>query len=144
MFYGEYEHNLDDKGRVIIPMRFRDALADGLFVTRGLDGCLWLFTARVWEDVSARLAASRLNQYDARQLDRLLYSGTDAALDKQGRLLLPPSLRQHAELEPGGPVVVLGVKNRLEMWNRDRWYELASQLAAESSPFAEQVAELGI
>ena len=96
LFFGESEHSLDNKGRVIIPARLRPALSEGLFVTRGLENCLWLFTMETWEEISGRLADVRMTNSHARQLERLLYSGTEAKLDKQGRLLLPASLRNFA------------------------------------------------
>jgi MraZ protein len=142
-FNGEFEHNLDDKGRVIVPVRFRDALADGYFITRGLDGCLWLFPMVTWQGFSEKLTQSRITQHDARQLDRLLFSGTDGELDKQGRLNIPSSLRSHAGLDLGGPVVVLGVKNRIELWEPARWADITGQVA-EDSHFAEQLGELGL
>lgn len=142
-FHGESDHTLDDKGRVIIPVKYRDALADGWFLTRGLDGCLWLFPSETWDRVSALLESSQLTKRDARNLDRLLYTGSDGQLDKQGRLLIPQHLRGHAGLDDTH-VVIVGVKNRLEIWSPDRWQAVTDLLADEEAQFAEQLAELGL
>ena len=144
MFFGESEHILDDKGRVIIPIRHRPAFASGLFVTRGLESCLWIFTLATWREISERLADARMMSHDARQLERLLYSGSEASLDKQGRLLLPASLRGYAGIQDSEVAVLVGVKNRIEVWNHDRWLSLTAKLGQEGSGFAESLAELGI
>jgi MraZ protein len=144
MFYGESEHNLDDKGRLIVPVRHRPAFDEGLFVTRGLESCLWIFTLETWRDISARLSDARMMNHDARQLERLLYSGSETSLDKQGRLLVPSSLRSYSGLEENGVAVVVGVKNRLELWNLERWTALTAKLGQEGSSFAESMSELGI
>lgn len=141
-FHGESDHTLDEKNRIIIPVKYRDALADGLFLTRGLDGCLWLYPLSTWEDLSANLEASNQKRRDARHLDRLLYSGTPASLDKQGRMLIPNNLRAHAGLVDNHAVIV-GVKNRLEIWSRERWAIVTELLADEEAEFAERLAELG-
>jgi len=143
-FHGEAEHSLDDKGRVIIPKAYREAVADGVFLTRGVDGCLWLFTQAKWGELSAKLQDLGFAQHDLRQFERLLYSGVEGALDNQGRLLVPPSLRAHADLETGSPVVIVGVKNRIELWNPEKWRGLATVLKEESPRFAEPLAEMGI
>jgi MraZ protein len=143
-FFGESEHSLDEKGRVIIPARHRAAFKDGIFVTRGLESCLWVFTLETWHQLTEKLAATGLTHHDARQLDRLLYSGSEGKLDKQGRLLIPASLRQYAGIKDGDAAVVVGVKNRLELWNGERWSALTAQLGQEGSAFAESLAGLGI
>lgn len=142
-FSGEFERNLDDKARLVVPPRFRLPLEDGYFVTRGLDGCLWLFPRSTWEGLSARLNESSIVKGGARRLDRLLFAGTDGELDGQARLSLPPSLRGHAGLEPNGPVVVVGVKNRIELWAPARWATVTAEVA-EDSEFAEELEGLGI
>ena len=144
LFFGESEHSLDNKGRVIIPARLRPALSEGLFVTRGLENCLWLFTMETWKEISGRLADVRMTNSHARQLERLLYSGTEAKLDKQGRLLLPSSLRNFAGLSENGSAVVVGVRNRIELWNSDRWVQLTSELGEADSGLGDSLAELGI
>jgi MraZ protein len=142
-FSGEYEHNLDGKGRLIVPVRFRPALEGGYFVTRGLDGCLWLFPRATWTGFSEKLQESSITREGARRLDRMLFAGTEDELDGQGRLTLPPALRAHAGLSPNGPVVVVGVKNRIELWSPGRWSEVTGEVAQDSE-FAEGLEGLGI
>jgi MraZ protein len=142
-FHGESDHTLDDKGRVIIPVKYRDALAEGLFLTRGLEGCLWLFQSSKWEQISTLLEESQSVKRNARHLDRLLYSGTEGPLDRQGRLLIPEGLREHAALDDNR-VVIVGVKNRVEIWSPKRWSVIAALLADEEAEFAEQLAGFGL
>lgn len=142
-FVGEFERNLDDKSRLVIPPRFRPELEDGFFVTRGLDGCLWLFPRATWTALSAKLAKSSIVKGGARRLDRMLFAGIDGELDGQARISLPQTLRKHAGLEPNGPVIVVGVKNRIELWEPDRWATVTEE-AAEDSEFADELEGLGI
>lgn len=142
MFSGEYEHTIDDKGRLTIPAKFRAKLAEGLFVTRGLDGCLFVLPPDAWEALSERVASLPLAQGSARLFSRMMYSGTECKLDKQGRILLPPPLREHADIE--SEVVVIGVNSRLEIWSKKRWQELITRMEEESGLIAEQLASLGI
>ncbi len=142
MFSGEYEHTIDDKGRLTIPAKFRAKLAEGLFVTRGLDGCLFVLPPDSWEALSEKVASLPLAQGSARLFSRMIYSGTECKLDKQGRILLPPPLREHADIE--SEVVVIGVSSRLEIWSNKRWQELITRMEEESGLIAEQLASLGI
>jgi MraZ protein len=144
VFYGEYEHGLDDKGRVIIPQKFREALDPGYYLTRGLEGCLWLFPSAGWEDISAKLSETKLTHLQARLFERLLYSGTYGNVDRQGRLLVPSGLREYAQLSTGGQVVLIGVRNRFELWNVDRWRHASSPTAVADSGMAEKWAEIGV
>ncbi len=144
MFYGEHEHSLDEKGRLILPARYRAAFEQGFFLTRGLENCLWMFTQATWHQLTARLESSVITSLPARQLDRLLYSGTDGTVDKQGRLLVPPSLRAYAELAENEPVIVVGVKNRVELWSQKRWNEVTADLGNRGSEFAAALSELGL
>lgn len=142
MFSGEYEHTLDEKGRLIIPAKFRAELDEGLFVTRGLDGCLFVFPPDGWKDLSEKMANLSLVQAGARLFSRMIYSGIECNLDKQGRILLPPSLRAHADIE--SEVVITGVRNRVEIWSKNRWQVMTTRMEDESSSIAEQLANLGI
>lgn len=120
-FRGQHEHSLDDKGRVILPKSYRDALVDGMFLTQGLEGCLWLFPTARWEQINDRLESTDLTATNSRLLERLIYPGVETALDRQGRIPIPQSLREFAELEPSSPVMVLGVKDRIELWKPESW-----------------------
>ncbi len=144
MFFGEYEHNLDDKGRLIIPARFRPTFEEGMFVTRGLDGCLFAFTPQDWENIAGKLNGLPLTRGDARSFSRMMFSGSLCQLDKQGRILIPGSLRQHAGLELNGEVTVVGVNNRVEIWSRARWMAATARMETDSTVFAEQLREVGI
>ena len=141
MFSGECEHTIDDKGRLIIPAKFRADLAEGFFITRGLEGCLFVFPPDKWKEMSEKLASLSLVQAGARLFSRMIYSGIECTLDKQGRILLPPSLRAHADIET--EVVITGVWTRLEIWSKKRWQEQTTRMEEESSFIAEQLTNLG-
>lgn len=143
-FRGEFEHSLDDKGRVIIPKAFREAFADGAYVTRGFEGCVWVLPTALWTDISGRLDETMLTDFASRELDRMLYSGMEQAFDKQGRLTVPPYLREHAGLSPGRPAAVLGVKNRLELWEPERWRQHSAKMIERLAESLEGAQALGI
>ena len=142
MFSGEYEHTLDEKGRLIIPAKFRAHLADGLFVTRGLDGCLFGFPPATWRQLSEKVSDLPLSHAGARLFSRMIFSGTEFKLDKQGRILIPPPLRAHADIE--SEVVINGVDTRLEIWSKERWQGMTGKMEEESSFIGEQLTNLGI
>jgi MraZ protein len=142
MFSGECEHTIDDKGRLIVPAKFRADLDEGLFVTRGLDGCLFVFPLNTWKELSEKMANLSLVKASARLFSRMIFSGVECTLDKQGRILLPPPLRAHANIE--SEVVITGVRNRLDIWSKKRWQEMTTRMEEESSSIAEQLADLGI
>jgi MraZ protein len=143
VFLGEYEHNMDDKGRLAIPSRFREALGDGLVVTRGFDRCLMCFPKPTFEQLATQVSSLSLGQEDARQMRRLIFSGaTDAALDKQGRILIPQNLRVYANL--GDQVVVAGLNTHFEIWSTERWNDVIATIDTNASAIAEQLAALGI
>jgi MraZ protein len=136
MFSGEYEHNIDDKGRLIIPMRLRSELSNNVFVTRGLDNCLFVYPIKTWEELAAHLNQLPTTNNAARSLTRLLFSGNETALDKQGRISLAAPLREYANIELGSEVVVVGVNNRIELWNKDRWTGFMDKLGKEAADLA--------
>lgn len=145
MFSGEFEHTLDDKCRFIVPIRFRDRLDEGCVITRGLDRCLWIFPVRDYEALMAQL--QELNQFSksTRQMFRLL-TGHDLKLDRQGRLLIPPPLRKHAEVAPDSEIIVVGINSKtphLEIWNRERWESVQNTLEAEGDEMSEDLARNG-
>jgi MraZ protein len=143
VFLGEYEHNMDDKGRLAIPSRFREALGEGLVVTRGFDRCLMCFPKPTFENLAEQVSSLSLGQEDARQMRRLIFSGaSDASLDKQGRILIPQNLRQYAFL--GDQVVVAGLNTHFEIWSTERWNDVVATLDTNASAIAEQLAALGI
>ncbi|MBO6308538.1 MULTISPECIES: division/cell wall cluster transcriptional repressor MraZ [unclassified Oribacterium] len=121
-FTGEYHHNLDAKGRLIIPAKFRDQLGTEFTVTRSLDGCLAMYAAKEWEILENKLNALPMTNEKARGLKRfLLGSANTCELDKQGRILIPPVLRDKANLDKD--ITLLGVGDHIEIWNADLYNE---------------------
>ncbi|MHB1004027.1 MAG: division/cell wall cluster transcriptional repressor MraZ [Chloroflexota bacterium] len=140
---GEFDHSVDDKGRLAIPAKFRERFADGVVVTRGLDHCLFVYTANDWATLADKIAGLPLTQADARAFSRLMFSGaTDAQLDKQGRVIVPSYLRDYARIQ--SDVVIIGVNTRLEIWDRDSWAQTRAKVEEEGEFIAEQLATLGI
>ena len=143
MFLGEYEHNIDDKGRLAVPARFREALGEGVVVTRGFDRCLMGFPRSMWEQLSQQVSGLSLGQSDARNIRRLLFSGAaDVQLDRQGRILIPVNLREYAGL--GEQIIVVGLNTHFEIWSDTRWREVLDGLDVNGGVIAEQLATLGI
>ncbi|RWR08198.1 division/cell wall cluster transcriptional repressor MraZ [Siminovitchia fortis] len=128
MFMGEYQHNIDAKGRLIVPAKYREHLGDSFVVTRGLDQCLFGYPMEEWKKIEEKLKALPLTKKDARAFTRFFFSGAvECELDKQGRVNLPASLLGYAKLEK--ECVILGVSSRFEIWSKDLWedYSLASE-----------------
>jgi MraZ protein len=143
MLLGEYKHNLDTKGRIAIPAKFREKLAGGAIVTRGLDNCLFVFANKEWEALAQKLVALPLAQANSRAFVRLMLAGaTDVELDSQGRILIPDYLRKYAELSK--QAVVAGLYNRVEIWDSGRWERYKQKTESASDEIAEQLGELGI
>ena len=141
MFMGEYNHTIDAKGRLIIPSKFRETLGDEFVVTKGLDGCLFVYDNKEWSAFEEKLKSLPLTNKDARQFVRFFLAGaTLAEVDKQGRILVPSSLREFAGLEK--EVVLVGVASRVEIWSKSRWEDTASYDDVEE--IAEHMAELGL
>jgi len=143
MFIGEYSHNLDEKGRLAVPKKFRSDLAKGAVVTRGLDNCLFLYTKKEWQKLAEKLASLPFAQANTRAFARLMLAGAmDVEIDKQGRVVLPEYLRSFANIKK--EVVVAGLYSRLELWDSGKWTEYKKHTEAESNQIAEQMAELGV
>ncbi len=142
MFLGEFQHSLDTKGRVILPARYRDQLAEGAYVTKGRGGCLSVFTAEDFEIVASEVREQ--SKQGATQLNaaRAFFSGAqEVRPDKQGRVALPQNLRDYAGLTR--EVVVAGVFSRIEIWDRDRWLEL-DRVGAQALTDSDDLPEFGI
>ncbi len=140
MFIGEYQHNIDDKGRLAIPAKFRGQLSEGAVVTKGLDNCLSLFTKEGWEFEAERLMSLPLTQAKARAYARfMLASAFPVEIDKQGRVNVPAALRGYAGIE--GATVVTGLGDHVEIWAPSAWEVYKSQVEKDSVEIAE---ELGI
>ena len=143
MFIGEYQHNLDDKGRMAIPAKFRAELKKGAVVTRGLDNCLFLYTKTEWAKLAEKLAALPFSQSNSRAFARLMLAGAmEVDFDNQGRIMLPEYLRKFAGLKK--KVVIAGLYNRLEIWDENTWNKYKSQTEKQSNEIAERMAELGV
>ena len=127
MFYGEYEHAIDRKGRVIIPSKFRQQLRaqsiDTLFLSRGLDGCLFLFPESEWRALEAQVKQVSLTKADGRKFHRMLFSGAvEVKPDGLGRVLLPKVLKEFAQIKQD--VMMVGVSSRMELWAKEKWQEV--------------------
>ncbi len=143
MFIGEYKHLIDEKGRLAVPAKFRSDLSHAAVVTRGLDHCLYVFTATEWEIMAQKIKALPMTQANSRAFQRLMLAGAmEVDLDSQGRVLLPDYLRTYAGLKKGA--VIAGVYNRLEIWDEDAWVAYKTKTEAQSDEIAERLGELGI
>jgi MraZ protein len=129
MLIGEYQHNIDPKGRVIVPSRFREDLGEHFYVTKGLDGCLFLLSTEGWQKLQEKVGSMPMSK--ARGLQRFFFSGAvDVEPDKQGRILIPQNLRTYASLEKD--VTFIGASSRAEIWNTAKWNEFNSSLTQET------------
>lgn len=141
MFMGEYSHTVDLKGRVIVPSKFRETLGDDFVVTKGLDGCLFVYDMKEWNVFEEKLKSLPITNKDARQFVRFFLAGAATVeVDKQGRILIPGVLREFAELTKD--VVLIGVASRVEIWSKERWNGTASYDDMEE--IAEHMADLGL
>ncbi|WP_230397762.1 division/cell wall cluster transcriptional repressor MraZ [Novisyntrophococcus fermenticellae] len=141
MFMGEYSHTIDPKGRLIIPSRFREQLGDEFVLTKGLDGCLSIYPMDEWEKFEEQLRSLPLTNKNARTFSRFFVAGATACeLDKQGRILVPGTLREFAGLEKD--VVLTGNINRIEIWSKQKWSENSNY--DDMDAIAEGLEDLGI
>ena len=141
MLMGEYNHTIDTKGRLIIPAKFREQLGNEFVVTKGLDGCLFVFPMNEWELFEQKLRTLPLTQKSARKFTRFFVAGaTECELDKQGRILLPQTLREFAQLEKD--VVLSGNLNRVEIWSKANWTD--NNAYDDMDDIAEQMTDLGL
>ena len=143
MFMGEFQHSIDAKGRLIIPAKFREKLGENFVVTRGLDGCLFGYPQDEWEKLEVKLNEMPLAKKDARLFVRFFYSAaTECELDKQGHINIPQSLRQHANLEKS--CVIVGVSNRIEIWDETRWQAFTDAAEEYFDEIAESMIDFGL
>lgn len=139
MLIGEYQHNIDAKGRVIVPARFRDDLGSHFYVTKGLDGCLFVLSPREWTRLEEKISAMPISR--SRGLQRFFFSGAaEAEPDKTGRIILPQHLREYAGLKKD--IAFVGASSRAEIWDAQRWAEFNSGLTEESIAEAMDLLEL--
>jgi MraZ protein len=143
MFIGEYQHNLDAKGRLAVPAKFRARLKKGAVVTRGLDTCLFLYTQREWKTLAEKLITMPLSQSKSRAFARLMLAGAhEADIDSQGRINVPDHLILYAKLQK--KTIVAGLYNRIEIWKETEWKKYKAQAEKDSEKIAESLGELGI
>ena len=143
MFIGEYQHSVDEKGRIAVPARFRAQLSEGAVVTRGLDNSLVLYPLSDWKDLATRLSALPLSQKSARAFARLMLAGAmEVVPDKQGRVILPGYLRKYAGIKT--QAVVTGLYNRVEIWDEATWQQYRTQSETDSTALAEELGEFGV
>ena len=143
MFMGEYKHSIDAKGRIILPADFREELTDNFVITKGLDNCLFLYTAEEWDKLSTKLRQLPLAKAEARAFVRFFFAGArQAECDRQGRFLVPANLRAHAKLHKD--VVLIGISNRIEVWSKAEWDRYNEEITPSVSSIAETLVDLGI
>lgn len=140
---GEFQHSLDEKGRLTVPAKFRDLLGEDFIITRGLDRCLFVYPRAGWSAILEKIKDLPMERPEVRGFVRLLCSGAiDAELDKQGRVGLPQHLREYAQIDRD--TVVIGALNRVEIWSSAKWSEYAGQYEPAFSEIAEKIVGLGI
>ena len=143
MLIGEYEHSLDAKGRLIMPAKLRTDMGEKFIITKGLDGCLFVFSQNEWSNFESKLKELPLTNKNARDFVRFFLSGeTECEIDKQGRFLLVNTLREYAEITK--EVIIIGVGTRLEIWNKDKWKKYNSNENISADTIAENMTMLGI
>lgn len=144
MFYGEYSHSIDRKGRLILPAKFREVAKNNFierfFVTRGLDKCLFMFSEEEWRNQENKLKSISFTKQEGRTFNRLYFSGAvDVSPDRQGRILLPQYLKDFAEIKKD--VILVGVSNRVEIWSSDLWKNFYSNSRNSFEEIAEKLIE---
>jgi MraZ protein len=143
VFLGEFDHAIDDRGRLAVPAKFRPHLTDGLVITRGLERCLFGWTMDGWREIAQKLNELPLMNADARRIHRLMFSGaTDCTMDRLGRILIPGFLREYATLEDSAAIV--GLNNRFEIWSSASWHAERAMAEQDSIQLAEHLFSLGL
>ncbi len=143
MLIGEYEHSLDTKGRLIMPSKLREDIGEIFIITKGLDGCLFGFSKKEWNNFEEKLKTLPLTNKNARDFVRFFLSGaTECEIDKQGRFLIVGNLREYANLDK--EAMITGVGTRIEIWNKDKWKNYNSEENLSADQIAENMANLGM
>ncbi len=141
MLLGEYQHTIDDKGRMAVPAKFRKSLSGGVVVTKGSEGCLYLFGVEEWTKLADKLSHQPITQADARAFSRLMLGGAShAEIDSQGRVLIPDYLRTYAGI--GGKAVIVGLYNRAEIWEEEKWQRYRASVEEKGDEIAERLGGL--
>lgn len=143
MFLGEYKYNIDEKKRLAVPAKFRQALGKKAVITRGLDNCLFLYPMKEWEVLAKKLSQLPISQADARGFARIMLAGAmEVHLDRLGRILVPDYLKKYAKLQK--KAVIAGLYNRIEVWDEKEWELYKAQTEKEAGNIAERLKELGV
>lgn len=143
MLLGEYNHNIDEKGRVSVPSKFREDLGTSFIVTKGLDECLFAYSKAEWIKFEEKLKSLPLTNTNARNFVRFFFSGaTECEVDKQGRINIPQNLREYASLSK--ELCIIGVSTRVEIWNKEKWENYTSPDNMDVDDIASQMSDLGI
>ncbi|QUH32099.1 division/cell wall cluster transcriptional repressor MraZ [Vallitalea guaymasensis] len=143
MFIGEYKHSIDDKGRLIVPAKFRALLGETFYLTKGFDNCLMVYTEEEWNKFIEKLNNNPMKKKDARRIQRFfIASANECNLDKQGRILIPSHLREYSVLEK--EVILIGVSNRVEIWSKENWEDYNADEDIDISELAEDMEDLDI
>ncbi len=143
MFIGEYQHTIDNKGRMIIPSKFREDLGEQFILTKGLDGCLFVYSLKEWKVLEDKLATLPLTSKDARAFVRFFFAGaTECEFDKQGRIVIPSNLREYSQILK--EAIIIGVSNRLEIWSKENWMTYNDDDHLSYDAIAEKMSLLGI
>ena len=143
MLIGEYTHTIDDKNRLSLPAKFRQELGKKVILTPGLDGCLFVFTMKQWQSISAKLGESSMLQSDSRSFNRFMFAGAEEAdVDSIGRILLPEFLRKRAKLKE--KAVLIGVQDRVEIWDESEWLEYKRVIEKKADTLAEKLGSVGV
>jgi len=143
VLYGEFQHTIDSKGRVIIPARFREELGERFILTKGTDGCICAYSLSEWNKFDAKLSQLPTSDPKVREYLRFVYSGaTECETDKQGRILIPQNLREYASLEK--EILIIGVSTKAEIWDKARRETIISQLSFDPDELAREMQKYGI
>ena len=145
MFYGEFEHSIDRKGRLILPAKFREVaknqFVEKFFVTRGLDKCLFMFSEEEWRSQESKFKNMSFTKQQSRTFNRLIFSGAvEVNFDKQGRILVPQYLKDFAEIKRD--VMIVGVSNRIEIWAKDKWNDFYANSRQSFEEIAEKIMDV--
>lgn len=143
MLLGEYQHSIDAKGRVILPAKFREEIGENCIATKGLEKCLFVYPKQEWSSIENKLKQLPLAKAEARAFVRFFFSGAaELECDKQGRVLIPGNLRDYAALDKD--IVIIGVLNRIEIWDKSAWEDYNNQIGPTVNDIAEHLVDLGI
>ena len=143
MLIGEYKHILDDKNRISLPAKFRKEMGNKIVLTPGLDNCLFAFATKEWQKISEKLSTSSMLASDNRSFNRFMFGGAvEAEVDTIGRILIPDFLKDRSNLKTR--VVLIGVQNRVEIWNEKAWDEYKQLVERKADTLAEKLGQVGV